>query len=158
MWHDKIGSIKATTIQGESQKLPYLKASGKEAKALGRILLYISSKYIEMVSGFPIARVDKVEAAHGLQLNITMDELLRSHAGEYVLPTNISKQVRERRFEFNQTVTWLIQKLHPGVQPRCMVCSTWIQTLHPGVQAYHYTTKMHDLLHMGLASEYINSE
>ena len=82
----------------------------------------------------------KIEVARGLQLSITIDELIHSHTGEYVLPPNIGRKVRKCCFEFNQTVTWLIQKLHPGVQ------------------AFHYTIKSHYLLHMGLVSEYINPE
>ena len=141
VWHDRITTIKLTTLQSDGAKLPYLKATGKEVKALGPILLYIFSKYIRTASYFAVVSEEvKIEVARGLQLSITINNLIHKHTGEYALPTDTGKKVRNCCFEFNQTVTWLIGKLHPRVQ------------------AFHYTIKSHYLLHMGLASEYINPE
>ena len=130
---NRLWSLSFTMVQSEGAKLPCLKARGAQIKSAVPAISLVFAKY---------ANPDDEQHADILTcLGYTreIDTILDSNSSDYVLPPLDAARLQECCWRFCQYIRKLVKYFHPR-----------------NMNAFHYTLKMHYLVHFGMVVSYMN--
>ena len=133
LYKNRLYSLTFTMVQSEAAKLPCLKARGAQVKSAVPALKIVFAKYADAGN----EQHNDILTALGYTREI--DTILDGNITEYVLPPLDAARLQECCWRFCQYMTKLVKYFHPR-----------------DMNVFHYTLKMHYLIHFGMVASYMN--
>jgi hypothetical protein len=131
---NQLPSLNYTKFQSSGAKLPYLKARGAEIKHVVRALNLVYARHMD------ISKLEHRNTKRLLEASMAIDDVLLANRGKYKLPAGDANDLENYCWLYSQLVTGLIKHYHPLTN------------------LFHFTIKMHYLLHLGICGHYANPE